>query len=677
MQFSWTDHSINRAQVATGSSTDVAVMLSSITSFVYLQCGFSNAASAQFAAAYLPRISPHLLLLFGLALYYLPTRYPTALNTDSHGRYYRMLLYMIILGILAQATLFGVYGSFGSGHVRLHPIDSLLEDAKALHSSWAQQASRSKDLRTAVIEYQARYGRHPPPGFDKWWKFAVSKHSEVIDDFDSINENLAPFWKFSPRHIRTRVKHILSDTDNECAEVSIRNGSASIGQVKPTHRWMVDGIINMLKPFMEDLPDMDIAFNINDEPRVIVPYEDMKRFVEESPEAESTNGLINAWSTDRSTSWDISDFTAEPPLAFEWFSFQQIWQRYGSVACPPDSPARTQWMWDASTMCTACYAPHSVEQFLSNWTLAGSPCHQPDLANLHGFYLSPSAFKPTTELVPIFSQSRAGGFADILYPTAWNYNDKVKYAPTDEFPDATWDKKANIIFWHGSATEGFSRTGVWRGQVRQRLVNLVNNSTQELPVLLPSSQRSGWDYRTLTAREVLALPELDRLATDIAFAGGYPRCDRGDCEAQRAQFGLAESTDFQQHWRHRFLLDADGAGFSGRFLPFLQSHSLPFKMAIFREWYDSRLTPWKHFVPVDVRLHGLWSTLAYFAGGFGLSSGVLSGMDPARAIADNGREWANRVLRKEDMEIYFYRLLLEYARITDDNRASLGYEWKP
>ena len=41
-------------------------------------------------------------------------------------------------------------------------------------------------------------------------------------------------------------------------------------------------------------------------------------------------------------------------------------------------------------------------------------------------------------------------------------------------------------------------------------------------------------------------------------------------------------------------------------------------------------------------------------------------------IAENGREWANRVLRKEDMEIYFFRLLLEWGRLTDDDRDSIG-----
>jgi hypothetical protein len=32
------------------------------------------------------------------------------------------------------------------------------------------------------------------------------------------------------------------------------------------------------------------------------------------------------------------------------------------------------------------------------------------------------------------------------------------------------------------------------------------------------------------------------------------------------------------------------------------------------------------------------------------------------------------VLRKEDMHVYMLRLLLEYARLCDDNREKLGFE---
>jgi len=45
----------------------------------------------------------------------------------------------------------------------------------------------------------------------------------------------------------------------------------------------------------------------------------------------------------------------------------------------------------------------------------------------------------------------------------------------------------------------------------------------------------------------------------------------------------------------------------------------------------------------------------------------------SKRIALQGRDWAHRVLRNEDIEIYMFRLLLEYGRIIDDHRDEIGY----
>ena len=95
-------------------------------------------------------------------------------------------------------------------------------------------------------------------------------------------------------------------------------------------------------------------------------------------------------------------------------------------------------------------------------------------------------------------------------------------------------------------------------------------------------------------------------------------------------------------------------------------------------------------MPVDVRLHGLLSTLAYFTGGDtdaaspdavdkdggedGKAVALMKGNVMAgELIAEAGREWAGKVLRKEDMEIYMFRLLLEWGRLTDDRRDEIGF----
>lgn len=45
----------------------------------------------------------------------------------------------------------------------------------------------------------------------------------------------------------------------------------------------------------------------------------------------------------------------------------------------------------------------------------------------------------------------------------------------------------------------------------------------------------------------------------------------------------------------------------------------------------------------------------------------------AKAIAENGRDWAARVLRQEDMLVYVYRLVLEYARVRSEERERMVF----
>lgn len=587
--------------------------------------------------------------------------------------------YTLLILLLIGRTL---YQLPQTNIINVHPIERLVRDAATQSEGWLTQASTSKTLAEAVETYRRRYKRPPPPGFDAWYRYATEKSSLVIDDYDRIDEDLRPFWALSPESIRVRTRTVLSDQWNEVAEVSIRLGVASIGpKVIPTHRWMLDGVVSTMQGFVQWLPDMDLAFNINDEPRVAIPWKSLQRLQDIGRDVRSaTESLSNEWSSDRAQKWRPLGEEEIPQRPFEDHSFANSFADYGSIACPPASPARKLHRWDPRSLCTSCAAPHSDGVFLKNWTLAASPCHQPDLAHLHGFYLSPAAFKPSHDLLPVFSQSKAQGYADMLYPSAWNYIDKVKYEPSDAHPDPPFASKENSLFWRGATSEGLSRYATWKGMSRQRLVHLVNNATDPFPMLLPHpTQPTSYAY-TLLAPSALGLN------LDVAFVESIARCWDDDCPNQAAEFGLANKSDFQDHWRHRFLVDLDGAGFSGRFLPFLHSRSLVFKAAVFREWWDGRLFAWRHFVPIDVRFHGLLSTLAYFAGtgpggtaenvrepGGGEMRSMKGNVGAAEEIAEAGREWVGKLLRKEDMEIYMFRLLLEWGRLTDDRRDELGF----
>lgn len=68
-----------------------------------------------------------------------------------------------------------------------------------------------------------------------------------------------------------------------------------------------------------------------------------------------------------------------------------------------------------------------------------------------------------------------------------------------------------------------------------------------------------------------------------------------------------------------------------------------------------------------------WGIMEYFIGYKGKHVDVPDHDDKAEKIALAGQEWANKVLRTEDMQIYVLRLLLEYARLSDERRDKMGY----
>ncbi|KAB2574339.1 Beta-1,2-xylosyltransferase 1 [Lasiodiplodia theobromae] len=576
---------------------------------------------------------------------------------------------------------------WGQLELEFHQVDTLIHNAKRRHDAWLQTASSSTSLTEATHNYVARYNQTPPPHFDVWYEYATNRSSLIIDEFDTIYEDLLPFWSLSPAEIRKRTKESLNSPTGGVGGINIRGGVASIsGNTPGTHKWELNGIIDIIDKFGKYLPDMDLAFNLNDECRVSIPYHELEKSrtaarQESAARKDGLGSLSNGFSEGRAEGWEV---VPSEPLDLQRFivlSFQNTWD-FSSAHCPPDSAARLNRHLDPNTFCASCAAPHSLDVFLSNWTLAGDVCHQPDLAQLHGFYISPSAMDATPQLMPIFSQSKAGGFNDIRYPSPWNYMDKTRYDPNEEFPDPEFEAKQNAIFWRGATSEGFSKsgTGAWRGMSRQRFVGLFSNPSAAQALLLPDpEQRVDDDTARLRLRYALVDPShlRDSIATDTHFTD-VVRCDPPDCDDQIAQFGgLGDRTDFQAHWRYRYLLDIDGAGFSGRFLPFLQSRSLPFKTALFREWWETRIAEWVHFVPLDLRAHGAWATLAYFAGFEGSVEGETVSWPPhylqAKALADEGALWARKVLRKEDMEIYMFRLLLEWGRLTDDRRADIGF----
>lgn len=214
----------------------------------------------------------------------------------------------------------------------------------------------------------------------------------------------------------------------------------------------------------------------------------------------------------------------------------------------------------------------------------------------------------------------------------------------------------------------------WQSTEQQRLSHLANNQTSNdfIPILLPSPKGNGkYVYENVPAKEAEKFIRLDVGLSNISGCQ-----TKKDCQQETMELGVKPMIENPQA-TYRYIYDMDSLSASRDFIPFLQSSALPLRSSIFRSWYDSRLTPWLHFVPQDGRLHGLHSTLAYFMGIDGMVNGrkieAVGRSGEAQFIADQGKRWSEQVLRKGDAEVYLFRLLLEWGRIVDDRRDELGY----
>ncbi|KAJ5586987.1 uncharacterized protein N7459_002752 [Penicillium hispanicum] len=535
---------------------------------------------------------------------------------------------------------------------KVHPITSLVQNAQQHFDH--TRARQSKTLAEAVTEYKRRYKMHPPPNFDKWFKFAQSKGVQLVDEFDSIYHSLLPFWAVKPQTIRERARETLG-FDNAVLGVLIRNGQVTLNEGGGDGRkWQRHATAGMMKEFVQYLPDMDLVFNVHDEPRVVIPGDDLQRLVQTAtdraiPAAFSSQNPQNAWSP-RPSDLNKGDRIDEVRTTrFNRFAHQPTWTN-SRTSCPVDSPARS--LDDEEPDNVDPYA-HGELGFIYNTTAFSDICYTPSLRYTYGFFDRPNAFDVVHDLFPIFSQSKISSFQDILYPSPWYWADKVPY---EKHKDYDWDAKSDRMYWRGSTTGGFSRAGGWRRQHRQQFVDTANSlgSTK----ILARQQDNSWISQNVHRDE-----HRDSFDVKFTFVG---QCDPDDCHAQEEYFDIAPTAGQQDAWSHKYLVDIDGNAFSGRFYAFLLSNSFVYKIAIFREWHDEWLKPWVHYAPLSLKGTEYVESMRYFVT-------EEEGQKTASQMAAQSQDWAQKVLRNEDLEVWFFRLLLEYGRLVDDNREHLGF----
>lgn len=519
-----------------------------------------------------------------------------------------------------------------------HPILKFVRNAEREFDE--TRSRQSKTLRDAVAEYRRRYGMNPPPRFDKWFEFAQKKGVQLIDEYDTIYHSLLPFWGLPPRVIRARAREAMG-FDNAVIGLLVRNGRVSLteggGDGK---KWQRRATAGMMDEFVQYLPDMDLVFNTHDEPRVVVPSEDLQRLVsiakDEVMPAARLQTPVNRWSERPSDVNKGNRISEVRTTRFNRFAHQPTWTN-SRISCPVDSPARS--LDEDPADDTSPYYSNDQLGFVYNTTAFSDICLTPSLRHSYGFFDRPNAFDVVHDLFPIFSQSKISSFQDIVYPSPWYWTEKVPYDETKDFP---WQLKQDRFYWRGSTTGGFSRAGGWRRQHRQQFVQKVN--APDYTKVLSRNEKNVWVPRTVPRSDYKRL--LDVHFTSIG------QCDPDDCAAQQQFFDVAKPAGQQDAWASKYLVDIDGNAFSGRYYAFLTSNSLVFKISLFREWHDEWLKPWVHYIPLGLNGSEYVETIRYL-------SLEDEGQNIAPRVAEHGQRWSRKVLRNEDLEVWFFRLLLE------------------
>jgi len=332
----------------------------------------------------------------------------------------------------------------------------------------AYEDGTSRTFKETVTKYRRKYGRHPPPGFREWYKFAREKTVYNIDDFEQIMDDIRPFWGMEPAVIRQYAATLARDEGSGLSGLYVRNKKIW----KTTHvNWRMENFEKLVEKFVKYLPDMDIVMNKHDQPRVTVPWEDLQVLLKKEVETRRITLASEAsWSTNM-TGFYHDDWNGTIPDAKWVNSPGKQFMDIAKEACPPDSPARsTEYK---KELAEALYKdPNSG--FIINFNRSSDLCVVgPEIEDKHGFLFASATLSNTNLLLPIFGECKVNVNNDILFPANMYYNGDVRYTYKDQ-GDYEWDDKHDVMTWRGVTSGGTGVAENWRKMHRQRLVFAAN-----------------------------------------------------------------------------------------------------------------------------------------------------------------------------------------------------------
>ncbi|KAJ7111625.1 hypothetical protein C8R43DRAFT_903808 [Mycena crocata] len=549
-------------------------------------------------------------------------------------------------------------------------------------------ARQSPTLAAAITEYTKRNARPPPRGFAKWHAFAQSRDFLLIDEFDSVSEDLEQFWGLSGRELRERAA--LAGRLPGIDLVRVRGGKARAVRVERSANGTetesgdgvsgrAQGLVAMMEAFVHELPDMDFPVNARPDGRVLVPWEH-----------RAFPNLTEAVEARAST---ILDPTTWRP---DWAGEGSVWDAWRRT-CAPTAPARRLYSsLRVGGVGSNSKGAHNAQPELTFAEGTGSRagtdwCAAPARRYEQGHLFADWRALPA--LVPVFSPARAPGFADIRIPSHYYWGGTRRYTygwdpvnleqHTVDAMEVPWEKKRDAVWWRGASTGGGSSpSGFSAGYQRHRFLRMATRNRSN------TAAAGGKAKRPAVGTFTTARVPLSALNADVMDAAVVKTV-----LPIGAEHRVADSVEMGVGWEYKYLLDLDGNSYSGRFMAFLASDSVPVKATVYDEYFSGWLEPWVHYIPLSATYSEVYNIVAYFSGPPPAAlraanlSAAASTYAPARGsaprepgdrrlrrIARAGKQWKKTMGRTADMEVYVYRLALEYGRLWADDREAMGYD---
>jgi hypothetical protein len=303
------------------------------------------------------------------------------------------------------------------------------------------------------------------------------------------------------------------------------------------------------------------------------------------------------------------------PFRPDWGDDGNVWEAWRRT-CTPQSPARRlfsslrppQSIQVKNHLSLKKVTPGSDFNFAKTTSSSENYCDTPYAHYTQGHFFSD--WRSIPALYPIFSPAKAKGFMDIRIPSHYYYGstkrytygwDSVNLELKDVDPmEVPWEEKIDKIFWRGATTGGGNHPPGFASRYhRHRFLRMASDQSNQTKVITFADPPSSASHFVAAPVSVGTLNEeiMDAAFVKAVAANSYP----GGLKALEADHRFADSVPLGRHWAYKYLIDLDGMSYSGRFMSFLASDSVPIKSTVYDEFFTDWIQPW-YVAPLIIRL---------------------------------------------------------------------------